>query len=203
MAALEVVRNGKAGRFKAKEPRFKLEEIPPDYHLREQWDVVKAGIEDVIAKSAIYKGFEIDEHGRKVPKKIGQIYTYAPEDIYMALRARRAQLYMALMDGQLNGFGILQRREDALGNDPAFLLSYIGWCSDRETRLAYYKEIENVARGLKLKEIRHESTRKGWLRDKPGPEWETLTSEGWIKDLTREQAHRLSLAPWFVQRVLV
>ena len=175
----EPTKNGRVA--KTREPIFRLQQIPPDHHLREHWEFVEAGCREVLRKS---KG----------------IYTWRPEDIYALLRLGKATLYLTFYRGNLSGFGIVQRRDDPLGNDKPYLLSWIGWSANRETRMAYFKELESVARGYKLGEIRHESTRIGWLLSKPTPDWESWTSEGWIKDLTREQVRKLAFAPWFIQR---
>ncbi len=193
--------------------RFRLEHIPcainvaDNWKLANVWEFVKAGCEEVIKKSAITSGFDTvpgkDGKPTQIPHIVDYFYKWKPEDIYLALRMNKATLYMAHMDGKLKGFGIIQVQNDTFGNTPPYVLSWCGYCSDRETRIAYYRELETVAKSFKLHEIRHASTRKGWLVDPPTPDWETLTSQGWIKNLTREQIHQLWLAPEIIQRRIV
>lgn len=183
----EVSRNGRVTKKPAaakQEAPFKLVHIPADWHLSDVWEFVREGILEVLHKS---KGY----------------YKYRPEDAYLALRLQKANLYLAHWRGELKGFGITQVNADPFGNEPPHLLSWIGYCSHHETMLAYFEELKIIAKSFKLGEIRHASTRKGWLISKPGPDWETLTSKGWVRDLTPEQIHGFDMAPEFVQRVKI
>jgi hypothetical protein len=185
----ELARNGKVGRSKKAAPKvehFRLEHVPPDWHLGKVWEFIKAGVEEVIRKG-------------------NGLITVRPEDVYLALRLNRASLYMGHLDGELKGFGVVQRSEDPFGNTPPWLFSWVGWSSSHEARELYYEELKVIAKSFKLNEIRHVSTRHGWLVSPPwGDETETLSARGWLKHpLSREQIHRLSLTSEIVQRVTV
>jgi hypothetical protein len=181
--------------IKPPEPIFKLEPIlGAAYELGKVWDFVKLGIEEVIQKSHLeglhcYRG---KPAGWRCQESRHFYYTYRPEDIYMALRVNRASLYMTWLRGRLTGFGICQQVADVNINQPPYLLAWIGYSKDPETVKLYFKELENLAISLKLPEIRLYSTRKGWLVRKPSPDWEILTSRGWLKEV---DPHGFSLAP--------
>lgn len=155
-------RNGK--HEKPKVPHFECRYIPPDYRMGQVWPFVRAGLEELIKK--------VKPQG---------YYTMRPEDVYVILRANKASLYVALLDGRLAGFGIARLVNDEYNNAPPYLLSWLGWSDRKEATKLYFLELEKVAFGLKVGEIRHYSTRKGWLLEPPGPGWELLSSEGWLK----------------------
>lgn len=165
-------------------PHFRLERIEPDHRLVPVWEFVRLGIEEVMARS---RG----------------LYPHRPEDVYMMLRLRKADLYMAYVDGDLKGFGILQIINDPFGNRPPYLLSWIGYSASHDAVVGYFKELEAIALAHKIREIRHYSTRKGWLMRPPGPGWETLTAQGWVANLTREHIKGLWMAPEITQRKMV
>lgn len=175
--------------------------MPPDWHLADVWDFVKAGIETVIEKSAIYHGRDAD--GR--PHLVEYYLKYRPEDVYVTLRLKQANLYLAHWDGHLHGFGIVQVKHDPFGNVPPHLLSWIGFCDHRETRVAYFQELKIIAKSFNLSEIRHYSVRHGWLVDAPwGDETETLTRYGWLKHpLDRAVIRGLAASAEFAQRVRI
>jgi len=170
---------------KPNERPFRLEPVIGAAHeLDRYWDFVRLGIEEVISKSHIqglhcYRGKPRDW---RCDDRSHCYYTYKPEDVYMALRMNRASLYMTWLRGRLTGFGICQQIADVSVNQPPHLLAWIGYSKDPETVKLYFLELENLARSLNLKEIRMYSTRKGWLKHKPGPNWEILTSHGWVKE---------------------
>lgn len=158
-----IVRNGRAPKVELpKIPHFECRFVPPDHSLAQWWEFVRLGVEDLL-KKVRPEGF----------------YTFRPEDVYVAIRAKQVVLYVVFLDGKLTGFGITRRAEDAFLNAEPYLLSWLGWCDKREATDLYFRELENVARGLKLKEIRHYSTRKGWILAPPNRDWEIQTAEGW------------------------
>ena len=184
-------------------PAFRVEPvIGAAFELDKYWDFVRLGIEEVIAKSHLeglncYKG---KPAGYRCADRAHLYYTYKPEDIYLALRTNRASLYMTWLRGKLTGFGICQQVANPDVNQPPYLLSWVGYSRDHETVGLYFKELENLARRLNLREIRHYTTRKGWIVNKPTPDWEVLTSRGWIKDLDHRDRLGLRLAPEIVMR---
>jgi hypothetical protein len=152
------------------------------------WDYVKLGIEEVLRKSHI--------RGMRCPLGCNDrdhfFYKYKPEDVYLSLRTGKSSLYMTRLRGQITGFGVCQKIASVDLCEPPFLLAWIGWSNDRETVGLYFKELEKLAASLMLREIRLTSTRKGWLIRKPTPDWEILSSQGWVKEV---DPYQMRMAP--------
>jgi hypothetical protein len=187
-------------------PIFRVEPvIGAAYELDKYWDFVCLGIEEVISKSHLeglgcYKG---KPTGFRCTERAHFYYRYKPEDVYLALRTNRASLYMTWLRGKLTGFGICQQVANPEVNEAPYLLSWIGYSRDHETVGLYFRELENLARRLNLHEIRYYTTRKGWIVNKPTPDWEILTCRGWVRDLDHRERLGLRLAPEIVMRRVV
>lgn len=181
-----IVPNGKApplftpspkkGAKAPKVPHFECRFVPADHRLSAQWPYVKAGLETLLSKI-----------------RPAGFYTFRPEDIYMALRAKQIVLYVVYLDGRLSGFGITRRAEDAFQNADPYLLAWLGWCDKREATDLYFRELEKMAAGLSLKEVRLYSTRKGWIMHPPNNDWELQTSGGWLPLKTADREVRKGL----------
>ncbi len=98
------------------------------------------------------------------------ICDFIPEEIYVFLKRRVAFLHVGFLDGEYAGFGILQRKLMPFSQEP-YLLSWLGAGRDEAVNL-YFAELENIARRIGCKSVRHEG-RLGWQRRVPGPGWRT------------------------------
>ena len=113
-----------------------LTEIHPS-KVREVWPVVREGLEAVLAR-------------RK--------HRWIPEDVFLALNTGQAFLYM-IAD---RGFIIAKSFADDDGLALFIWVLYARPGTLKECRDEVLSDLENLARRIGAKRIRHYSSRKGW-----------------------------------------
>lgn len=87
---------------------------------------------------------------------------WIPEDVYAALRNATAHLYLVQRNAEEMGFLVLQK---LAGLDGTTLFVWAGWCEPRafiEARQEVLAALDDLARAVGAKRIRHHSTRDGW-----------------------------------------
>jgi hypothetical protein len=145
---VNVEANGKVERDTAQ--ARELRAIPAD-DVDVYWKWVDPGVRAIIARS-------------------NGAYRFLPEEVYVFLRRKVAQLYVVFFDERPVGWGIVRRLHDAWTNEP-FLQSWLGQTDEPGCREYYFRQLEPIARALGCKSIRHGSVRLGFLRKPPTPEW--------------------------------
>ncbi len=109
--------------------------------IGKHWERIRAGLEVVHAKTAP---------------------DWIPEDLYVALDAGAATLFVA---DECDGFLILQKQQ--LGRHRSKLLVWVVHAPSEYAQWSaqVYPELERIAREIGAVRLEMQSPRKGWLRD--------------------------------------
>jgi hypothetical protein len=142
--------NGKVHREPA--PHWELRLVDArSAEFKRHWPRVREGVEGIIEH---YDGW----------------IKFIPEEVYVSLYRRWSFLYLAIVDGVVEGWGILQNKKDENGD--AYLLNWLGQSDTTEAKDLYYAEIARLAKEKGFKSIR-QYARIGFLRNPP-PGWKTV-----------------------------
>jgi hypothetical protein len=118
--------------------------IDPDAQLREVWDDIREGLNDILAKGA---------------------YTWLPEDIYVAIKTRQSVLLVGMADNRFAGFVVLTLNKGFDG------LEGNVWCAYNIGKSEYIDAlmpvIDDFLRESGCKRATMISSRPGWAKIAP------------------------------------
>lgn len=108
--------------------------------IRQHWQMVRKGLEEVLAKGG---------------------GTWIPEDVYHYIKSGRAHLHMSDLGGYTSGFVVLEPVED---HDGMSLHIWAAWSKEGDATETHMPELQEYAANINAKRITFSSVRAGWGR---------------------------------------
>ena len=133
-------------------PHFELRAVPTA-EVREHWPMVQRGVETILTK-------------------LRGTYDLLPEEVFVFLMRSMAFLYLAILDGKIEGWVILRVQKDEFTNKPITLI-WLGESESTEAKELAIKEVEEKARDIGHFKVRMMG-RMGWEK-RPPEGWKVVT----------------------------